>query len=353
MNTAFAIRPLASLVTALPALIVCAIGSAEPAGTEPGQLLGGKQTTYPAWFKDSFLEFEDDVAEAAAEGKRLILLFHQDNCPYCNALVERNLSQKHIEEKVRQHFDVVALNLRGDRQVVSVDGTGYTEKEFARALDIQFTPTLLFLDEEGELVLRVSGYLPPPKFEAALDFVSGKNERRGITFREYLAAAMPAGATGDLNRQAFFVPPPHDLAASPEAARPIAVFFEQRQCPACDTLHNEVLAGGETGTALEPFTAIQLDMWSDQPLVTPAGDPTTAREWANTLGIRYAPTIVLFSPTGEEIIRMEAVFKQFHTLSFFEYVSSGAWRREPDFQRFLTERANTIRATGQDVDIGN
>jgi len=346
-----AINRFAWLTTSTAALLLCGTASAESVAGTTGQLLGGKQTTYPHWFKDSFLEFEDDVLEAAEEGRRVILFFHQDNCPYCNALVERNLSQKHIEEKLRRHFDVVALDLRGDRDVVSVDGTRYSEKNFARALNVQFTPTLLFLDEQGNLVLRLNGYVAPREFEAALDYVSMKMETRGITFREYAAGVMPPGSTGDLNRAKFFSPPPYDLAKAVAAGRPIAVFFEQKQCRACDMFHHEVLADETTVLSLEPFMAIQLDMWSDQAVVTPSGGRTTARSWARDLDVRYTPTVVLFSPTGEEVIRIEAVFKRFHTQSVLDYVASGAYRHEPDFQRYLTERADRIRATGQDVDI--
>jgi thioredoxin-related protein len=103
---------------------VSVAGEASP--KKIGKYMGAKATEYPVWFKESFLEFRDDITEAAADGKRVIVMFHQHNCPYCNALVQRNLSQKHIEEKVRQHFDVVALNLWGDRDVVSVDGEPYT-----------------------------------------------------------------------------------------------------------------------------------------------------------------------------------------------------------------------------------
>ena len=38
---------------------------------------GAKFTTHPAWFKESFLDFEQDIAEAAAQGKRLVLYFYQ------------------------------------------------------------------------------------------------------------------------------------------------------------------------------------------------------------------------------------------------------------------------------------
>ena len=66
-----------------------------------GRFIGAMPTTYPDWFKESFLEFREDIAEAADAGKRVAVLFHQDGCPYCNALVERNLSQRDIESLLK------------------------------------------------------------------------------------------------------------------------------------------------------------------------------------------------------------------------------------------------------------
>jgi thioredoxin-related protein len=346
----FAKRVVSTIVAVAAAGLPMGVVAAEPSSSPTGELLGRVETTYPDWFKESFLEFSDDVAEAAAEGRRVIIFFHQDGCPYCNALVERNLSQKHIEEKVRAGFDVIALNIRGDREVLSVAGESYTEKSFARALDVQFTPTLLFLDESGRIVLRLNGYVPPPEFEAALDYVaSGKED--DLEYQDYLAERLAGASDGTLNRADFFAAPPHDLEEARAKGRPLAVFFEQRHCPNCDALHEETLQHPESAALLASFHAVQLDMWSAEPLVTPAGGRTTARDWAGALDVKYAPTVVLFSPAGEEVIRSEAYLKRFHTQSLLDYVASGAYIDEPDFQRYLTERADALRAHGRDVDI--
>ena len=87
-----------------------------------GAYHGALATEYPTWFKDSFLNLRDDIAEAKAQHKRVMLLFTQDNCPYCNALVERNLAQKETEQLLRQRFEVVAINLWGDREVMGFVG---------------------------------------------------------------------------------------------------------------------------------------------------------------------------------------------------------------------------------------
>ena len=83
------------------------------------------------------------------------------------------------------------------------------------------------------------------------------------------------------------------------------------------------------------------------------GRKTTQAGYAAALKVVSAPTLVLFDPGGREILRLEAYFRPFHVAGALEYVSSGAWRREPSFQRFLQARAERMRARGQPVDLWN
>jgi thioredoxin-related protein len=316
---------------------------------EEGKFYGAKSTEYPDWFKASFLDFKEDVAEAAAHGKRFMLIFTQDGCPYCNALVERNLAQKDIEQYMRKHFDVVAINMWGDRQVATIGGKEYTEKAFAKALKVQFTPTIMFFNEQGKVVLRVNGYLPPHRFKVALEYVGNKKEK-DIEYRDYVAANVKeTGGKGDMNDEPYFLPAPYDLQRKGD--KPLAVFFEQKHCPNCDTLHNKVLVDDLPREALKDFDVVQLDMWSDTPVVTPNGTRTTARNWAKQLDVKYAPTIVLFNGQGKEVIRSEAFFKVFHTAGILTYVSSGSYKEQPSFQRYLAAKAEHMREQGKDVDI--
>ena len=69
----------------------------------------------PKWFTESFLDFREDVRDAAREGRRVMIYFGQDGCPYCKALVTVNFRDPAIVETMRRHFVSVALNLWGDR----------------------------------------------------------------------------------------------------------------------------------------------------------------------------------------------------------------------------------------------
>jgi thioredoxin-related protein len=172
----------------------------------------------PHWFTETVLEFRDDVREASAQGKRLMLYFGQDGCPYCTALMQNNFSQRSIADKTQRHFVAIALNLWGDREVVWADGRRMSEKALGRELRVQFTPTLLFLDEQGAVALRLNGYLPPHRFEAALDYAAGL-AGKGVRYDEYTKTAIKEAASATLRDEAFFAAPPVALMGADPVAR--------------------------------------------------------------------------------------------------------------------------------------
>jgi thioredoxin-related protein len=144
-----------------------------------GAYLGAKTATHPAWFKESFLNLEDDIADSTAQGKRLAVYFWQPGCPYCAQLWDDNFGQQDTVDMFRKHFDIVAINLWGSREVVSVGGNDYSEKSFAEALSVTYTPTLLFFNEKNKVILKLQGYVPPKDFRLALQYVSQHKDKEG------------------------------------------------------------------------------------------------------------------------------------------------------------------------------
>jgi len=340
-------KRLFSLVS-VPFLMMLAIW-AHAAGDELAEgLVNPGYVEKPAWFKDSFLDIREDLDEATASGKRLLLYFYQDGCPYCARLLNENLSQQGIVEQMKRDFDVIAINMWGDREVTGLDGKETTEKQFAVDNRIMFTPTLLFLNERGEHVLRLNGYYPPHKFKVALDYVSGRLEGKE-KYRDYLARVNPEQASGKLHTEHATVRPPYDLSAL-TGDRPLIVMFEQKQCPACDELHDDIFRQPGSRELLDRFDIAVLDMWSKTPVVTPAGNRTDAASWARDLNIDYAPSLVFFVD-GREVFRTEAWLRTFHVQSALDYVASRGYETQPEFQRYIDARADALREKGIEIDL--
>lgn len=333
--------------TALGALFIASICAAQA----PARAAGAPaEIEVPAWFKVSFLDLRDDVREATTGRKRLVLYFGQNGCPYCKRLMEVNFTQPEIVDKTRRHFDVIEINIFGSRDVRWLDGKTRSEKELAALLKVQFTPTLLFLDERGEIALRVNGYYPPPRFNAALDYVSQRRERHE-TFTGFLARTQPVARAAGPRDETLFRPAPFVLNRRTLAARPRAVFFEQPDCAACDEMHATALKAGATRALLSRFDVYRLDVTSAVPVVSPAGEVTTAADWARKLNVSYTPSVILFDAAGREVFRVEAYVRTFHLQSALDYVASRAYASEPNFQRYIQARADTHRARGERVEV--
>jgi len=167
-----------SVAAALAALVLAAAGLTG-AAEDPAALKAGVPYSLPEWFKPSFLDFRQDVAEARRQDKHVMVFLHLDHCPYCARLLKESFTSGDNHDFIRKHFEVIAVNVRGSLEVKWVNGATYTERGLAGHLGVRGTPTLVFLDQEGKNVLQLSGYREPRALRAALDYVQSQGYRRG------------------------------------------------------------------------------------------------------------------------------------------------------------------------------
>jgi thioredoxin-related protein len=293
----------------------------------------------PEWFTPSFLDLRDDLERALERGRMgIALYFGLEHCAYCERMLHENLAEPDIRLYLSDHFDVIALDVEGSREVTTLEGETMTERVFAAKRRLNFTPGFTFIDAEGKEIFRIRGYYPPYRFRAALEYVIDRHDRDG-SFREYLERADPPPKfeVEDINEREFFARPPHMLDRSQvPAQRPLVVFFERRSCHACDVLHSEPLSDPGVIERVQRFDAVQLDLDAETPLVTPDGERTTAREWGQRLEIHWAPSILFFDEAGQEIIRIDSVVGLHRLSTTMDYVLTRAYQEFPTYRRWRT-----------------
>ena len=75
------------------------------------------------WMRDTFKDLGEDLAEATAEGKRLMVLVEQRGCIYCTKLHEEVFVIPEIADYIEENFFVVQVNMFGDTEMTDFDGT--------------------------------------------------------------------------------------------------------------------------------------------------------------------------------------------------------------------------------------
>ncbi len=100
------------------------------------------------WMRDTFKDLGEDLKEATAEGKRLMVIIEQRGCIYCKKMHEEVFPNPQIADFIEKNFFVVQINMFGDVEVTDFDGEALPEKEMVRKWGVLFTPMLMFFPEQ-------------------------------------------------------------------------------------------------------------------------------------------------------------------------------------------------------------
>jgi len=299
----------------------------------------------PEWFDLSFLDLNDSLSDATKDGKQgMIIYFGRKDCPYCKALLEGNWGDPVIAKYTQEHFNVIAIDVRGARTVTDFNGRKWTEKTYASHRKMNFTPTLLFYTTRGQLALKLPGFRPKYQFRAALEYVADSHYLRE-SYRNYLSRAESALSFGleELNDNEMFLQPPYNLNKLSNN-RPLLVSFEHTKCHACDVLHGDTLSKPEVINQLQKINMVQLNTRDQTPVITPDGKKTTAKEWANDLNLTFAPSLLFFDTNGKEILRIESVIRFYRLNNVLTYISEKQYLKYPTFQNWLQDKRNSRNA---------
>ncbi|WP_299206352.1 thioredoxin family protein [uncultured Tateyamaria sp.] len=101
-----------------------------------------------SWMRDTFKDLTEDLEEAGAEGKRLMVLVEQRGCIYCKKMHEEVFVIPEISQYIEDNFFVVQINMFGDVEVTDFDGTVLPEKDMVKRWGALFTPSIYFFPEE-------------------------------------------------------------------------------------------------------------------------------------------------------------------------------------------------------------
>lgn len=101
-----------------------------------------------AWMRDTFKDLREDLDEANAEDKRLMVIIEQRGCIYCKKMHEEVFPVPEIAQYIEDNFFVVQINMFGDVEVTDFDGEALPEKDIVKKWGALFTPMILFFPED-------------------------------------------------------------------------------------------------------------------------------------------------------------------------------------------------------------
>jgi thioredoxin-related protein len=98
----------------------------------------------------------DQAKEEAAKSRKVILLqFEMENCGGCKQLYKNTYPDPKVQQDINEWFIPLKLDIIGDREV-------------RRNFGAYWTPSIYFVDGNGNSYYHFNGYLPPEEFRIML-----------------------------------------------------------------------------------------------------------------------------------------------------------------------------------------
>ena len=145
-------------------------------------------------FFDPFLgDLRAELAAAKSSGKQgVLLMFHFDDCPYCQRMKQNVLSREDVQAFYAKRFVALPIDTKGSTEITDFAGKSWVEKEFARALPVIGTPTFVFYGLDGKPVAKHVGEIKDPKEFILLGEYVASDAWRKQSFKDFLSARAPA-----------------------------------------------------------------------------------------------------------------------------------------------------------------
>ena len=95
---------------------------------------------------------QSDAQQAVTDKKPIVLFFTLPNCSYCR-IVRYDYFLPLLKQRTGNDQPIIReISVTGQNRVTLFDGQRLTETELAERYKVQMTPTVLFVNHDGEVV---------------------------------------------------------------------------------------------------------------------------------------------------------------------------------------------------------
>lgn len=306
-----------------------------------GKVTGASEHDAPSWFKQSFLDISEDVDEATKANKHLMLFIDLDGCPYCTKMLNESFSAKNNTSAfVKKHFDVINLNVKGSREI-TWKGKSMSEKEFAINLHIQYSPTILFLDKDKNVVLKLNGYRTAENFKTILEYINGKFYKTQ-TLSEYLEVVKNNPSKANTTNKKL-----QDLS---KINSPLAIIFDEKGSKSSKDFNQVTLKNKDVKKEIAKFTVVKFDANSNEEFIGIDGKKTTPRAFVKSINLDYRPGVLLYNDK-KLISTVDALLYSFHFKELLRYVSEKEYKHFNTYLEYLAVRQKELTEAGVHIDL--
>jgi len=146
----------------------------------PLQLADDVQENDPQVYWISLSEAQKQSSE---DGKPIFVFVEAEWCGICKRMLREVFPTEKISTMLSDKFHVVSIDLDSKNETF-FNGDSITERNFAKKMNVQQTPTTIFIDKNGDIMGNMPGFLNETELTTLLNYVLS-DEFGDLSFEEF------------------------------------------------------------------------------------------------------------------------------------------------------------------------
>ena len=180
-----ALRRFLLVVVVLAATCTFACAKEEAAKQQSGSTSPG--TVQERKAQVQWLDFDDGLARARSTRRPIMINFYTDWCVYCKKLDRETLQDPEVARTLESGFIAIRLNAENGKGRLSYRGKSFSHAEFSRYFGVTSFPSIAFLNDTGEPITMVPGFVPAPQFSVFLNYIRRECYLKKVSLKDFVA----------------------------------------------------------------------------------------------------------------------------------------------------------------------
>lgn len=125
-----------------------------------------------------FLSYDQGLARAQAQHKRIFLYFGRYGCGWCAKTNKETFSDAALRKRYIDHYVLVYVDAESGRRLTLPSGERITEMELGARFNVFATPMFVYLESNGTPIFKAPGYKTVKDFTDFDRYVQGGYYKR-------------------------------------------------------------------------------------------------------------------------------------------------------------------------------
>lgn len=134
-----------------------------------------------------FLGYNQGMQLAQQQNKKVFLYFGRYGCGYCGKTNIETFSDTSLRKRYTKNYILIYVDAESGKRITLPTGERITEMELGARLNIFGTPVFLYLEPNGDVILRAPGFKTVKDFTDMDRFIQG-NHYHSQSINEFLAS---------------------------------------------------------------------------------------------------------------------------------------------------------------------